>query len=197
MSPRVSPMMRVADAGNLLAGAGFGLPLVDTDSFTVEYPSAAALFHHLRAMGESNAALGARPGVRRDTLLAAAAAYSALYGDAEGRVPATFQVIYVRCATVYISRCPPPRPRVNPAAPHPPHTHLTRKRKRSFRRPSSLADDWVGPRRVAAARKEEGLCAARLLGDAGAAATPAIGALRPPRYSRVQQVLLSLSLSLH
>jgi NADH dehydrogenase [ubiquinone] 1 alpha subcomplex assembly factor 5 len=89
-------MMRVADAGNLLAGAGFGLPLVDTDSFTVEYPSAAALFHHLRAMGESNAALGARHGVRRDTLLATAAAYSALYGDAEGRVPATFQVIYVR-----------------------------------------------------------------------------------------------------
>ena len=96
VSPRVSPMMRVADAGNLLAGAGFGLPLVDTDSFTVEYPSAAALFHHLRAMGESNAALGARHGVRRDTLLATAAAYSALYGDAEGRVPATFQVIYVR-----------------------------------------------------------------------------------------------------
>ena len=95
VSPRVSPMMRVADAGNLLAGAGFGLPLVDTDSFTVEFPSAAALFEHLRAMGESNAALGARPGVRRDTLLATAAAYSALYGDAEGRVPATFQVIYM------------------------------------------------------------------------------------------------------
>ena len=76
VSPRVSPMMRVADAGNLLAGAGFGLPLVDTDSFTIEFPSAAALFEHLRAMGESNAALGARPGVRRDTLLATAAAYS-------------------------------------------------------------------------------------------------------------------------
>ena len=95
VSPRVSPMMRVADAGNLLAGAGFGLPLVDADTFTIEYPSPAALFEHLRAMGGSNAALGARQGARRDTLLATAAAYTALYGDAEGRVPATFQVVYM------------------------------------------------------------------------------------------------------
>ena len=104
MSPRISPMMNLADAGNLLSGAGFALPLVDMDTFTIGYPSAAALMRHLRGMGESNAALGARQGARRDTLLATAATYTALYGEkaaaGEGEdegvvVPATFQVIYM------------------------------------------------------------------------------------------------------
>ena len=95
-------MMNLADAGNLLSGAGFALPLVDMDTFTIGYPSAAALMRHLRGMGESNAALGARQGARRDTLLATAATYTALYGEKggekggeEGVVPATFQVIYM------------------------------------------------------------------------------------------------------
>jgi NADH dehydrogenase [ubiquinone] 1 alpha subcomplex assembly factor 5 len=96
-------MMNLADAGNLLSGAGFALPLVDMDTFTIGYPSAAALMRHLRGMGESNAALGARQGARRDTLLATAATYTALYGENgekgegedEGVVPATFQVIYM------------------------------------------------------------------------------------------------------
>ena len=95
MSPRVSPTMRLADAGNLLTAAGFALPLVDADTFTIEYPSPPALFRHLKAMGEGNAALGARQGARRDTLLATAAAYAALHGDATGAVPATFQVMYM------------------------------------------------------------------------------------------------------
>lgn len=97
VSPRVSPMMGVADAGNLLAGAGFGIPTVDSDVLTCEYPSALALMEHLQGMGESGAALAARPGARRDTLLAAAAAYASLYGGAAsepGAVPASFEVVY-------------------------------------------------------------------------------------------------------
>ena len=88
-------MMMLADAGNLLTAAGFSLPLVDADTFTIEYPTAGALFRHLRAMGESNAALGARQGARRDTLLASAAVYTSLHGDSAGAVPATFQVLYM------------------------------------------------------------------------------------------------------
>ena len=48
--------------------------------------------HELQAMGEGNASQHRRPHVPRDTMLAAAAAYRALYGDADGTVPATFQV---------------------------------------------------------------------------------------------------------
>ncbi len=96
LSPHASPMVMVADAGNLLSGAGFGLPTVDTDMFTTEYPNAASLFEHLRGMGENNAAVGIRGGARRDTILAAAAAYHGMYANkSDGSVPLTWQVIYM------------------------------------------------------------------------------------------------------
>jgi NADH dehydrogenase [ubiquinone] 1 alpha subcomplex assembly factor 5 len=100
VSPHVSPMMGVADAGNLLSAAGFGIPTVDSDVFTIEYPSPVAVMEHLQAMGEASAALGARPGARPGTVLAAAAAYQAMYGNntpgsGDGSVPATFEVVYM------------------------------------------------------------------------------------------------------
>ena len=104
VSPRVSPMMAGSDAGSLLSAAGFALPTVDVDTFTIEYANAALLMDHLRAAGESNAALGARGGARRSTLLATAAAYAAVSSAAKSSgggdgdddaVPATFQIIYV------------------------------------------------------------------------------------------------------
>jgi NADH dehydrogenase [ubiquinone] 1 alpha subcomplex assembly factor 5 len=97
VSPRVSPMMAGSDAGSLLSGAGFALPTVDVDTFSAEYANAALLMEHLRASGESNAALGARGGARRSTLLATAAAYTAMCGGSDGSdsVPATFQIIYL------------------------------------------------------------------------------------------------------
>ena len=89
-------MMMLADAGNLLTAAGFALPLVDADTFSIEYPSVPALFRHLQGMGENNAALGMRQGARRDTLLSTAAVYAALHGQAGVEaVPATFQVLYM------------------------------------------------------------------------------------------------------
>jgi hypothetical protein len=52
--------------------------------------------HDLRGMGESNAVAGRRQGLTRRTLIMEAAArYRALFGDADGRVPATFQVVYL------------------------------------------------------------------------------------------------------
>ena len=85
-------MTGVADCGNLLTAAGFTLPTVDSDAFTIEYPSVPALWERLQAMGESNAALTRRGGSRRDTLLAAAAAHAAMSPPSsepgDGAVPA-------------------------------------------------------------------------------------------------------------
>ena len=74
--------------------AGFALPTVDTDRITVHYPDAWTLWHHLRAMGDSHAVLE-RSASSQPTMLAAAAAYRELYGDEQGQVPATFQMIYL------------------------------------------------------------------------------------------------------
>ncbi|CAA0837394.1 Putative methyltransferase [Striga hermonthica] len=57
ISPRMSPLAQVRDAGNLLTRAGFTLPGVDVDEYTVKYNSALELIEHLRTMGETNALL--------------------------------------------------------------------------------------------------------------------------------------------
>ncbi len=96
LSPRLSPMVDVRDAGALLQRAGFALPVVDTDRITVTYPDAFALMRDLRAMGESNA-LADRPRTfsRRDVFLHAASLYHDRHADQEMRIPATFDIIYL------------------------------------------------------------------------------------------------------
>ena len=95
-SPHTSPVADVADAGALLQRAGFALPVIDTDTITVTYSDMFALMRELRGMGESNAvAARSRAGLRRDTLFAAAARYQELYADEDGRIPATFQIIWM------------------------------------------------------------------------------------------------------
>jgi len=96
LSPRVSPFAGVRDAGGLLQRAGFALPVVDTETLTVVYSDPLKLIADLRAMGEANAIIERRRGFsRRATLLEAADRYRKAFADAEGRVPATFQVIYL------------------------------------------------------------------------------------------------------
>ena len=95
-SPRVAPFADMADAGALLQRAGFALPVVDSDTIAVTWPDALALMADLRAMGEANALVERlRRPTRRETLFAAAARYRALFGDADGRIPATFEVLYL------------------------------------------------------------------------------------------------------
>lgn len=95
-SPRVSPFLGVREGGTLLQRAGFSLPVVDTDTITVTWPDALSLMRDLRGMGETNAVAERRKGFsRRETLFAAAARYAESHGDAHGRIPATFQIVYL------------------------------------------------------------------------------------------------------
>jgi SAM-dependent methyltransferase len=93
-SPHTSPMAELADMSALMQRAGFKEPVSDLDTVTVTYDDALALMRDLRNMGEAGAALARRRGfARRATMLTACERYAALYADAEGRIPATFQVI--------------------------------------------------------------------------------------------------------
>ncbi len=117
-SPRVSPFADVRDAGALLQRAGFALPVADVDSITVHYPNALKLMADLRGMGEANALVERRKGfTRRTTLLRAAALYAERHGGAQdredqgpGRLPATFQVIYLTGWAPHESQQRPLRP---------------------------------------------------------------------------------------
>ncbi|XP_066358860.1 putative methyltransferase At1g22800, mitochondrial isoform X1 [Miscanthus floridulus] len=95
ISPRMSPLAQVRDAGNLLTRAGFTLPGVDVDQYTVKYNNALEFVEHLRAMGETNALFQRNPVLKRDTALATAAIYQSMFGLEDGSIPATFQVIYM------------------------------------------------------------------------------------------------------
>ena len=94
--PHVSPFPDVQTLGALLQRAGFALPVVDSDRITVTYGGADALMHDLRAMGEANAARErARHFARRATFRAADACYRETFGTLDGRIPATFQILYL------------------------------------------------------------------------------------------------------
>ena len=111
VSPRVAPFADIRDGGALLQRAGFSLPVADSDTLTVTWPDAFALMRDLRAMGEANALTGRRRGPTRRTVFAAAAArYESLFGDADGRIPATFQVLFLTGWAPAASQQQPLRP---------------------------------------------------------------------------------------
>jgi SAM-dependent methyltransferase len=96
VSPRVSPAIELSDAAGLLQRGGFALPVADSETITVGYPDMLALLRDLRGMGETNAlAARRRGGFRRATLARAAAIYAERFGDAEGRIPATFEILFL------------------------------------------------------------------------------------------------------
>ncbi|MEO3427226.1 methyltransferase domain-containing protein [Pelagibius sp. CAU 1746] len=110
-SPRVSPFADLRDLGGLLQRAGFALPVADVDSITVTYPSALKLMGDLRGMGESGADRNRRRGFsRRETLLRAAALYQERHADSEGRIPATFDILYLTGWTPHASQQRPLAP---------------------------------------------------------------------------------------
>ncbi len=96
VGPRVSPFADLRDLGNLLTRAGFALPVADADRITVSYPDPLTLMADLRGMGESNAVSERRRGLTPPATLAAARRhYADRHGGPDGRVPATFQVVFL------------------------------------------------------------------------------------------------------
>jgi NADH dehydrogenase [ubiquinone] 1 alpha subcomplex assembly factor 5 len=95
-SPRVSPTAELSDAAALLQRAGFAMPVADVDTVTVTFPDMMALMRDLRGMGETNAlAARRRTFLRRSTLARAAALYVERFGSSGGRIPATFEILYL------------------------------------------------------------------------------------------------------
>ena len=95
-SPRVAPFADLRDAAGLLQRAGFALPVADSDTITVTYDNPLKLMADLRGMGETNVLIERRrTPTRRATLTAAAEQYMDKFAGGDGRVPATFQILYL------------------------------------------------------------------------------------------------------
>ena len=95
-SPRVAPFADVRELGGLLQRAGFALPVADNEALRVRYPDPFALMRDLRAMGLTNSLRDRRrTPLRRATLLRAASLYAERFADPDGRIPATFELVWL------------------------------------------------------------------------------------------------------
>jgi SAM-dependent methyltransferase len=96
ISPRVVPFADVRDMGGLLQRAGFALPVADIEPLNVRYDHLFALMADLRAMGATNSLIErARKPLRRKVLLRAAEVYAERFSDPDGRIRATFELLFV------------------------------------------------------------------------------------------------------
>jgi SAM-dependent methyltransferase len=96
ISPRVFPFADARDMGGLLQRAGFALPVTDIERTTILYRDFSTLLRDLRAHGETNILTERRKTpLSRRALAATKAHYAAHYSDAQGRLRATFEIVYL------------------------------------------------------------------------------------------------------
>ena len=96
VSPRVAPFADLRDIGGLLQRAGLALPVTDVDRVVVRYANAFALMQDLRRMGASNVLIERRrTPSRRTTLVRMAEIYGERFSDSDGRIRATFDVVWL------------------------------------------------------------------------------------------------------
>jgi SAM-dependent methyltransferase len=111
VSPRVAPFADLRDLGALLQRAGFALPVTDVDRLTVRYNSVFALMSDLRRMGATNALVERRrTPLKRATLYRMGEIYAERFADADGRVHATFEILWLSAWAPHPSQQQPLKP---------------------------------------------------------------------------------------
>ncbi|MGE0287100.1 MAG: methyltransferase domain-containing protein [Bradyrhizobium sp.] len=111
VSPRVVPFADLRDIGHLLQRAGLALPVTDVDRVVVRYDNAFALMQDLRRMGATNVLIERRrTPTRRATLLRMAQIYDERFSDADGRIRATFDIVWLSAWAPHESQQQPLRP---------------------------------------------------------------------------------------
>ena len=111
LSPRVAPFADLRDLGALLQRAGFALPVTDVDRIVVRYDHAFALMQDLRRMGATNVLVERRrTPLRRATLTRMAQIYGERFADPDGRIRATFDIVWLSAWAPHASQPKPLRP---------------------------------------------------------------------------------------
>lgn len=95
-SARVIPFADIRDYGGLLQRAGFALPVIDSDTLTVRYDDAFALMKDLRAMGMTNPLIDrSRTPLSKTFFKRVNEIYADRFSDPDGRIRASFTIIYL------------------------------------------------------------------------------------------------------
>jgi SAM-dependent methyltransferase len=109
-SPHVAPFADVRDMGALLQRAGFALPVADVERLTVRYSSLPSLIRDLRAHGQSNALSGRRKSFVGKRMLGALNDHYARHYAQDGKLIATFEMLYLTGWTPHESQQQPLKP---------------------------------------------------------------------------------------
>lgn len=110
-SPRVAPFADLRDLGSLLQRAGLALPVTDVDTIVVRYEHPLGLLRDLRAMGLTNSLLDrSRTPMRRAVLARMIELYAQRFSDRDGRVRATFELVWLSGWAPHESQQKPLRP---------------------------------------------------------------------------------------
>ncbi|HZJ12807.1 MAG TPA: methyltransferase domain-containing protein [Methyloceanibacter sp.] len=95
-SPRVAPFGDVREYGALLQRAGFALPVADAETLSVLYPGPHEVMREVRALGGGNVLLArSRRPLSRQTLARAEDIYRERHSTPDGRVKASFDIVYL------------------------------------------------------------------------------------------------------
>lgn len=110
-SPHISPFLDIRDGGALLQRAGFSLPVASTERITVKYSDAFALMKDLKGMAENNALIKSFKGLSsRALMMKVAEYYQDAFADDDGRIAATFDIIYLQGWAPHESQQQPLKP---------------------------------------------------------------------------------------
>jgi SAM-dependent methyltransferase len=111
VSPRIAPFADLRDLGALLQRAGFALPVTDSERVTVRYATPFGLMADLRRMGATNVLIERRrTPLRRKTLRRMTEIYAERFADPDGKVRATFEILWLSGWAPHASQQQPLRP---------------------------------------------------------------------------------------
>ena len=94
ITPRVSPFIRLQDAGSLLQKVGFQLPVIDRDSIKIFYDDMFSLMKDLKGMGESNSLIGRKKNFTTKKLFSEANQIYKKKFSKNKKIYATFEILY-------------------------------------------------------------------------------------------------------
>lgn len=111
LARRLAPLISLQDMSALMQRAQFTLPVVDHEKITVTYADPLMLIHDLRGMGEGNPfPASARSKLSRTVWQHAQHAYRTQFAEDDGRIPATFDILYTCGWQAHDSQQKPLRP---------------------------------------------------------------------------------------
>lgn len=111
ISPRIHPNIEIKDMGTLLQRSHFAMPVIDSEIITVRYHSPIMLMHDLRNMGLTNGLSNRHKTPMTKALLQEICTqYHTNYAHEDGKIPATFEIIWFSAWAPHPSQQKPLKP---------------------------------------------------------------------------------------